>query len=338
MSAQPWLVAVDWGSSELRLWLLDREGAVLAFSQAPAGALRLGAEDFAPTLAHHLAQVQAPPGLPVLMCGMVGSRQGWLEVPYQPAQLPLGDLARHARPVAFAGHEVRILPGLAQHGHAREDAADVMRGEETQLLGLLGHSHGSAEAPPAQRVCLPGTHSKWVDLADGRVRRFHTFITGEWFGWLESQSSLRDALAPRSAVAPDHPAFGPAVLQAWRQPEQVPGWLFGLRAGHLLASGTAVDPGTARARLSGWLIGAELAAVRADFLPAHRHEPLVLLGAGAVAPLYAHALVLVGQAFQQEDGHERVRQGLMAAARRLWPMSNVTGTGTGQATGARHGR
>ena len=130
----PAVAAVDWGTSSFRLWLLDASGAVLAEKRSGEGMLTAGAEGFAVILERHLAAVGAPADLPVIVCGMAGARQGWLEAPYVALPAALDAILAGAVPFPARRREIRILPGLAQRS---TDAPDVMRGEETQLAGIL---------------------------------------------------------------------------------------------------------------------------------------------------------------------------------------------------------
>src|SRR5690606_38709082 len=123
---------------------------------------------FAVVLEGHLAAAGAPAGLPVIMCGMVGARQGWLEAPYVDMQSPLSAVLRGALSVPDAARDVRIVPGMAQR---LAEAPDVMRGEETQLAGAGLAGRGR------HIVCMPGTHSKWVAVEDGAVTGFGTWPT-----------------------------------------------------------------------------------------------------------------------------------------------------------------
>ncbi len=295
------VVAVDWGTSSFRLWVLDRDGAVLSESRGPEGMSRAATLGFPEVLSRHLERAKAPAGLPVVIAGMAGARQGWTEAAYMTTGAPLVDLAAQAVAVPFAGREVHILPGVAQD-HRGE--ADVMRGEETQLLGLL-HS----DAPP-ERVVMPGTHSKWVSLQDGAIARFTTYLTGELFGLLTQHSTLAPALETSVDVIASAD-FEQAVGDAFSRPAAALEQLFGLRAGGLLGHTTAE---VGRVRLSGLLIGAEIG------LAAERHGlgPVTLVASGSAAELYGLALRKAGLPFTLADAAEAARSGLRAAARSLY--------------------
>src|SRR5215212_6605254 len=165
-------VVVDWGTSSFRSWLMS-DGETLAESRGGEGMLHCaaaGAGGFAAVLRDHLARLGAAAEAPVLICGMAGARQGWVEAPYLKTPTPLDALHEGAIRVEAPG-DIRILPGIAQ---ARAEQPDVMRGEETQLLGVT-------EPDFSGLVCIPGTHSKWVRIEDGQVVEFSTHMTGELF-------------------------------------------------------------------------------------------------------------------------------------------------------------
>ena len=132
-------VAVDWGTSSFRLWLVDRAGNVLGERRSHEGMMAAGKLGFATVLQSHLEAVDAAPGLPVIVCGMAGARQGWVEAGYVDTPARLASIPEHAVPVPGQDRDIRILPGIAQRDPR---APDVMRGEETQLLGALGCRRG----------------------------------------------------------------------------------------------------------------------------------------------------------------------------------------------------
>ena len=177
-----------------------------------------------------------------------------------------------------------------------------MRGEETQIAGLV------AGEPRFDGVaCLPGTHTKWAHVSAGEVVSFASYMTGEVFALLAGQSVLRKTLATDAWSEPD---FLAAVEDGLARPERVPARLFGLRAEALL-HGLAAERG--RARLSGWLIGAELAAARPYWLG----RDVVLIGAPALAKAYRDALALAGLAARLADATAMTRAGLAAARAQL---------------------
>ncbi|WP_353618860.1 2-dehydro-3-deoxygalactonokinase [Tropicibacter sp. R16_0] len=291
-ATHPDWVAVDWGTTHVRVWLMSHDGQVLDHRHSDQGMGRLDQDQFEPVLTDLLAGVAPSPTLPVLICGMAGSRQGWTEAPYvtTPCAPPGIDQATRAPCKTW---DVRILPGVKQ-----ASPADVMRGEETQIAGVL------LEEPTFEGVlCLPGTHNKWARIEQGRITAFQTFMTGELFALLEGQSVLRHSVATRGW---DADAFDIGVSQGLDQPHALAGALFSLRAESLLndLSGTA-----ARARLSGLLIGAELAATRALW----RDHKIAVLGGNDVAHSYEAALAAQGAVLHTLDLDNPTLSGLRAA-------------------------
>jgi 2-dehydro-3-deoxygalactonokinase len=180
--------------------------------------------------------------------------------------------------------------------------SDVMRGEETQIAGAL------ALAPGFDGVlCLPGTHCKWVHVSAGEVVSFQTFMTGELFALLSEQSVLRHGLTDPGW---DDGAFDAALSETLSRPERIGARLFGLRAEGLIAG---LSPGVARARLSGLLIGLELAGAKAYWLG----QPVLIVGAAKLSALYARALAAQGVSARQLPANETVLAGLAAARARM---------------------
>ena len=294
---------VDWGTSSFRLWLLDRTGAVLGESRSDEGMSYCARESgFASVLARHLAGVCAPAALPVVICGMAGARQGWLEAPYIDVPALLSEIPDHAVRVPETSRDVRILPGMSQRP---PQMPDVMRGEETQLLGLASELRSAI-------ICLPGTHSKWVTIEHGSVRSFSTCITGELFSILRQHSTLTYALGTDGAVDSADPVFEKAVVEAFERPADIVRSFFALRAQALLLSTPAPH---LTARLSGLLIGAELATASVGD---ERYENVVLAASGPLSRLYASAFTITGISFVSTDAEEASRNGLLLAAHRFW--------------------
>ncbi len=291
---RPYWIAADWGTSTLRVWAMSEEGSVLAEARSEDGMSRLAPDGFEPALLRVVAPwLTGSAPVPVVICGMAGARQGWREAPYR--QVPCAPLGPEL--LTFPGEDPRlavtILPGLSQ-----SKPADVMRGEETQIAGLLAVAPGFDGV-----VCLPGTHTKWAQLSAGEVVGFQTCMTGEIFALLAGQSVLRHSVGSSGW---DDSAFAEAVADALGSPQKLAARLFGLRAEALL-SGLA--PETARARLSGLLIGLDLAASRPYWLG----QEIVLIGEGSLAGHYAEALKADGATVRQADVTDITLAGLRAA-------------------------
>jgi 2-dehydro-3-deoxygalactonokinase len=292
---------VDWGTSSFRSWLMSN-GEVLAESRGGEGMLHCaGGAGFAPVLRDHLARLDAPEGAPVLVCGMAGARQGWVEAPYLKVPTRLDALHEGAIRVDAPG-DIRILPGIAQ---AQTDRPDVMRGEETQLLGVT-------EPDFTGLVCIPGTHSKWIRIEDGRIVEFSTYMTGELFSVIGQHTILTHAVGTAGPPTADSQAFREGLSRASAEPSALTSSLFRLRAAQLLGFEHSAD---GAARLSGLLIGTELADA------ACRHgapRSVRLIGAGALGRLYEAALTAQGVEVTSVDAEQASRRGLVKAATRIW--------------------
>jgi 2-dehydro-3-deoxygalactonokinase len=294
--------AVDWGTSSFRLWLVDRSGQALAERRSDEGMTMAAKSGFAAVLQSHLAAVSAAPDLPVIICGMAGARQGWVEVGYVDTPAPLDAILAGAVTVPGQSRDIRILPGIAQRDAG---APDVMRGEETQLLGALGN-----EAARDAVVCMPGTHSKWAEVKNRTVTRFATFMTGELFGAISRETILSHAVA--GAEAGDRGAFQDALVAAFKTPAQAANLLFRVRSRQLLFGGT---PAAARETISGTLIGLELAAGLPKDEP---HGNVTLVASGELADRYRLAFDTLSVGVQSIDADEAVLAGLSKAAAAIW--------------------
>ncbi len=273
-SITPTWIAVDWGTSNLRAWAMDGTH-VLAEAQSDDGMGKLTREGFEPALLRLIGPWLERGPVLVYACGMVGSRQGWVEAPYRAVPCtPLDATALVAAPTTDPRLTVHIAPGLKQ-----TTPADVMRGEETQIAGALSLVPGYDGI-----LCLPGTHSKWAQISAGEVVSFQTFMTGEMFALLSEASVLRHGL---QGDGWDDTAFDAAVSDALSRPERLGARLFSLRAEGLIAD---LTPAAARARLSGLLIGTELAAARPYWLG----QRVTLVGASRLSNAYARALKFQG--------------------------------------------
>ena len=299
-SRKPAFVAVDWGTSSFRGWSMTADGHVLAETRGPEGMLHCATSGFAPVLASHLTKLGASQDLPVLICGMAGAKQGWIEAPYLHTPTRLDALHDGAQRVATRG-DVRILPGLAQ---ADATAPDVMRGEETQLLGVT-------EPDFTGLVCIPGTHSKWILIENGSVVSFTTYMTGELFSVIVQHSILKHAIAPDAGSPVANDAFRDGLHRARDRPSALPASLFSVRAAQLLGFQQQAD---GAARLSGLLIGTEIADASARY---GKHE-VRLIGAGALKDLYAASLAAAGFETTIVDAERASQQGLTKPAIHLW--------------------
>jgi 2-dehydro-3-deoxygalactonokinase len=294
-------VIVDWGTSSFRGWLMSADGETLAESRGSEGMLHCVTAGFAPVMRDHLKKLGAPDGAPVLICGMAGARQGWAEAPYLKTPTRLDALYEGAIRIDAPG-DIRILPGIAQ---ARPERPDVMRGEETQLLGVT-------EADFTGLVCIPGTHSKWVRIETGRIVEFSTYMTGELFSVISQHSILAHALETAGPLPADSPPFREGLSTALAAPTALTASLFPLRASQLLGFAQRAD---GAARLSGLLIGTELADALRRYGPL---QSVRLIGAGSLGRLYEAALTEQGLDVTVVDAEQASRLGLGKAALNIW--------------------
>jgi 2-dehydro-3-deoxygalactonokinase len=296
-------VAVDWGTSSFRLWLVDRAGNVLGERRSHEGMMAAGKLGFAAVLQSHLDALGAAHELPVVICGMAGARQGWVEAGYVDTPAPLASILKQAIAVPGQDRDILILPGIAQRDRT---APDVMRGEETQLLGVLG-----IDATDDAVVCMPGTHSKWVRANGGTIERFATFMTGELFDAVSRETILSHAMTGADNAV-DIDAFKSAVIAAFETPAFAANLLFQVRSGQLLYGGT---PSSAREKISGTLIGLELAAGLAEAIP---ETGITLVASGRLQVLYQLAFDTVSVPVRSIGAEDAVRRGLAMAAQSIW--------------------
>ncbi len=294
---QPVLIGLDWGTTSLRACLFDAQGTELQRRQAAQGILAVPEGGFRATFEALCADwLGSHPDLPVIACGMVGSRQGWREAPYVHTPAGFEEIAgRLCSLDDLAGRVFRVIPGV--QASSQMGAADVMRGEETQVFGALAAGSLLLAADAAHRdglFVLPGTHSKWVEVRGHRIVALRTYLTGETYAVLRSHSILGRLCAdpaPADADAQEHAraAFDIGVQQGHAQPGALLHLLFMVRTEGLFERFTATQ---LPAYLSGLLIGAELADARTwcgdELSP-------TLVGSSELAARYAHALHLLGR-------------------------------------------
>ena len=299
----PLCAAIDWGTSHFRLWILTEDGSVLAERRSDDGLAQSRATGFGNIVEAHLGALNISSEIPIIICGMAGSRHGWQEAPYFDAPADLNQLSRKSIRVVDTTRDIRILPGIAQRN---PDKPDVMRGEETQLLGM------SVEGYDSGLVCLPGTHSKWVVMEKGRVERFSTFMSGELFALLSEHSTLRFEQEYSAKISSDASSFAEAVLIAIECPQEITNRLFSVRSSQLLSM---ASPESAAAKLSGYIIGLEIAGAQSLHGPINN---IHLVARGQLGKLYESAMITAGIKVRHHDVDGAVRSGLLSAARSLW--------------------
>jgi 2-dehydro-3-deoxygalactonokinase len=295
------LIAVDWGTSRLRAWLVDTDARVLAETESEKG---IGAIDGGHEAIFESAVAGWPP-VPAIMAGMIGSRQGWREAAYVPCPTTPASLATKITRFATArGRPMATVPGLMLAAPARD--GDLIRGEETQMIGLI-----DAEPAFAGTAILPGTHSKWARIEKGVIVDFQSFITGELFELLSQKSFLRHSVAPAAGDLSMSTDFVLGVQRTAKDGLPFLGALFSVRTRQLLAS---VRPEANLAYLSGLVIGGEIAAAR-TVGRLETGTPIRIVGTQSLARAYHAALQSLGFETVALDGERLVLDGLVHLAR-----------------------
>lgn len=300
MSAPAYAI-VDWGTSSFRSWVLDNSGGVLNSDKTGQGMSTVNREDFPSVLEASMVRQAVPLSTPIVICGMAGAAQGWVEAPYAEIPTQLHDIHQFAVKPTNTARDVWIIPGLAQRSVTEPD---VMRGEETILYGamLLGNGDGV--------FCMPGTHSKWAFVIDGRVESFQTSMTGEVFALLVRHSTLTPFVSLDVGCLAHEKAFGDAVREALDKPHQILRSLFSVRSEPLLFG--ALQAGERTARLSGLLIGLEIAGLRG-----RSFDHVMLISSGEISDVYCAALKVAGMTFEVLDSEALVQAGLTQYAKQI---------------------
>ncbi len=281
---------------------MNANGDLLAEKYEPLGMTKLNPADYEPMLESMLLKLNVKDEIPVLICGMAGAAQGWQEANYIDVPTQLEDISSHAVKVKTKSRDVRILPGLAQRVKTNPD---VMRGEETLLLGASSNNYD------LKTYCMPGTHSKWVWLDKCEIQSFRTFMTGELFALLSEHSTLAPFMKNDESSLQDHPAFLRAIDEIIENPKSLTSSLFSLRSGALLFRNE--DMIANAARLSGLCIGAEFNSMQFD-----KANKIGLIAQGKLAATYAKVMHHLGIEFELIDSHDLALAGLKSCAQKLW--------------------
>lgn len=285
-------IAVDWGTSNLRLWVFQRGECIWQHACAD-GITRHHPGEFKDiwlTLVELCPQNIAP-DTTVIMSGMIGSNVGWVNAPYLTCPTLINDLAKHLMPVPNPGpYPIYIVPGIQLAG---PDCYNVMRGEETQLLGAMADNTWYA---------LPGTHSKWVHMENGVIQDFQTVMTGELFS-LFSQHSVLGKHAVEQRSSPSAFLFG---AEMGRHETCISRGVFALRARTLSHS---LPPESLFEALSGLLIGHEVAQMLQHYAISP-HEEIVLTGSEGLIARYQTVCDLFGQRYRAMSGETAFINGI----------------------------
>ncbi|MDI7773879.1 2-dehydro-3-deoxygalactonokinase [Asticcacaulis sp. EMRT-3] len=294
--AAPALIACDWGTTNFRMFLFGTDGEIIERHAANIGLKNLGVLSFEEALHSVMKGDFARPDLPILLSGMVGSRQGWEQAPYVPCPASLAAIADGIVKAPSDKLKVSIVPGLSAED-PETHIHNVMRGEETQIFGLAG-------AKGEGVFILPGTHSKWAKVENGVIEGFNSYMTGEMFSLLKSNSILGDLMADD---IDDEAAFKLGVDRAMNDKSFL-SLIFSVRTEGLFGN---IKPESLSSYLSGLLIGSE---VRVEILR-HGVRPVGIIGDGTLSKLYKRALNHTG--FSDvviHDGDEASASGLWTIA------------------------
>lgn len=282
---QPCLIALDWGTTSLRAYLMAGDGAILRQQAGGRGIMQIESGQFEAALQEMAgAWLRDFPAIPLIASGMVGSKQGWREAPYCACPASVDAIASRIVALEFGDRQrLHIVPGLS-YTAASSGIPDVMRGEETQIIGAVP-DRGE------HLVILPGTHSKWAKVVDGSILAFSTWMTGEVYAALTQHTILGRLMD--LAAAPDHDAFCKGVRSGLADPGALLHRIFSARTlGLFNQLGAAALP----SYLSGLLLGSEIAgAVRCmGSAPTSAMGTPILLGSSQLADSYQAALKLAG--------------------------------------------
>ncbi|MEQ7155137.1 2-dehydro-3-deoxygalactonokinase [Brevundimonas aurifodinae] len=289
---EPVLIGLDWGTTNLRAYLLGTDGAVIESRSDPRGAGALTSSDYPAVLQDAVGDWMAA-GLPALICGMAGSRAGWREAPYQPCPASLEQVASQlTKPVARSG--IWIVPGVAWAPGGV--LLDVMRGEETQVFGV-------GDLGSRTTIIAPGTHSKWIVVEGGDIQTLKTYPTGELFAAIQTSPLFGAALS--SGYSKGSP-FLKGAERGLVDPA-VTSTLFSVRIERLAER---LSDASAAEYLSGLLIGSEVALASATF--ENQKDDVIVVGQSGLADLYSLVLYHAGYAKSRQVDAES------ATARGLW--------------------
>lgn len=282
-------IAIDWGSTNLRAWHYQGDEC-LDSRQSEAGVTRLNGRTFEAVLAE-VTQGWDRENTPVIMAGMVGSNAGWQSVPYLPCPARFADIGQQLTAIA---DKVWIIPGLCVD---RDDNHNVMRGEETQLLGARA-------LHPSSLYVMPGTHCKWVQTDDERVCDFRTVMTGELHHVLLNHTLVGAGL-PDQVASPD--AFDAGLTRGLASPDLLPS-LFEVRAAHVL---NALPREQVSDFLSGLLIGSEVTSMVTRYDP---QQTITLVASPSLSARYQRAFEHIGRSTQTLSGDVAFQAGIRSIA------------------------
>jgi len=290
------VIAVDWGTSNFRAFRLDAMGRIVDRRSSPTGILTVERNGFAELLTSQVGDWLSAGETRILLCGMIGSREGWAETKYINCPVTIEDLAAAVVAIPFGPAKALLIPGVA----AKDGSGfpEVMRGEETEAIGAIDAFGGSGT------VCLPGTHSKWVQLRDGAMDGFQTCMTGEVYSALRRCTILSSIMSPNATI--DESAF----LRGVERSSNEGGLLHHLFSVRTLGLVDQLNGETSSSYLSGLLIGHEVRCMMAP--SAH----VFLVGASDLCHIYSIAITACGGTSTLAD-EDAAARGLAAIGRRI---------------------
>jgi len=269
-------IAADWGTTHMRAWAIDEQGEVLAYSESNEGMKDLQQNEFEPVLLRLIENwLDNKKITPVMACGMVGARQGWVETPYLKTPcVPIDKTQLTVATTKDTRIQVNLVPGVMQH-----KPADIMRGEETQIAGFI------KENPSFNGiVCLPGTHTKWVNVKAGQIENFRTFMTGELFGVISNNTLIKHSI---ESDGWDQASFENGVIKGFDNPGLIASDLFSLRSESIVND---LDSNSARSILSGLLLGVELNGAKNYW----KNKNVIIIGSELLSKNYQKGLKILG--------------------------------------------
>ena len=292
-------IAVDWGTTHMRAWAIGEEDNVLAFRESNEGMKDLQQNEFEPVLLKLIESwLDDTKVTTVIACGMVGSKQGWVETPY--LKTPCVPIDNQQLAIATTKDnriKVNFVPGVMQN-----NLADIMRGEETQIAGFINKNPDFNGV-----VCLPGTHTKWVNVKEGQITSFKTFMTGELFGVISNHTLIRHSISIKGW---NQAGFEAGIHEGFNKPGSIASDLFSLRAESIVND---LDRDEARSTLSGLLLGVELNGAQSYW----ENNNVTIIGSQLLSNNYHQGLKILGGKSQLFSLETATLSGLSFAYREL---------------------
>ena len=292
-------IAADWGTTHIRAWAIGEEDNVLAFRESNEGMKDLQQNEFEPVLLKLIESwLDDTKVTTVMACGMVGSKQGWVETPY--LKTPCAPIDNQQLTIATTKDsriKVNLVPGVMQNY-----SADIMRGEETQIAGFINKNPDFNGV-----VCLPGTHTKWVNVKEGQITSFNTFMTGELFGVISNHTLIRHSISIKGW---NQAGFEAGIHEGFNKPGSIASDLFSLRAESIVND---LDRDEARSTLSGLLLGVELNGAQSYW----ENNNVTIIGSQLLSNNYHQGLKILGGKSQLFSLETATLSGLSFAYREL---------------------